>query len=423
MVSDDTEHAFLTGQALLCSGHDVDRFRVALARRLRWWAVSLPGGTGKATLQAAFRLWLGVPPDRSGVRSAGNGPVMRAPVIAARYSDDRERWEQFVEASTLLTHRDARARVGALAVGEAVAAGMSLESFALLDLDSLFSAWEKLADRLAGSARNEWLHALVSMRSGLERKESVEEFAAAIGCGGSVTGYMFHTVPVALFAWLCHQADARAAIEAVIDCGGDTDTVAALVGALCGATTGEQPPVAWLEGIRDWPLSVEVVDRLGCALSSPGDTELPAIRWAWWALPVRNLFFLIVILAHGFRRLGIRRPAGFRLSGVDALVLLATSVVSVQFWDSWQPWIPLLPIVVGHFFLFCNVFRVARKLELLWAGSFIVNVFAWLFASLTLPWIRILAVQLPITAAIILFQIWTRRKLQGEGSSRGRSHG
>lgn len=28
--------------------------------------------------------------------------------------------------------------------------------------------------------------------------------------------------------------------------------------------------------------------------------------------------------------------------------------------------------VVGHFFLFCNVFRIARASELIWAGTFVV---------------------------------------------------
>jgi len=37
MVSDDTEHAFLTAQVLLAAGDDADAFARALARRLRWW--------------------------------------------------------------------------------------------------------------------------------------------------------------------------------------------------------------------------------------------------------------------------------------------------------------------------------------------------------------------------------------------------
>src|SRR5215212_8885578 len=46
MVSDDTEHACLTAQALLISAGDPDRFERSLAWRLRWWLLALPAGVG-----------------------------------------------------------------------------------------------------------------------------------------------------------------------------------------------------------------------------------------------------------------------------------------------------------------------------------------------------------------------------------------
>ena len=59
--------------------------------------------------------WLGFSPARSGVKSAGNGAVMRAPIIGAWF-DDPDRIAPFVDASTAITHRDPRARSGALAI-------------------------------------------------------------------------------------------------------------------------------------------------------------------------------------------------------------------------------------------------------------------------------------------------------------------
>lgn len=32
----------------------------------------------------------------------------------------------------------------------------------------------------------------------------------------------------------------------------------------------------------------------------------------------------------------------------------------------------IVAFVVGHFFVFCNIFRVARPLELAWSGVFVV---------------------------------------------------
>ena len=81
MISDDTEHLCITGQALLAAPGRTAEFARSLAWRLRGWLLGLPAGVGFATLRAILKLCVGVSPDRSGVHSAGNGPAMRAPVI------------------------------------------------------------------------------------------------------------------------------------------------------------------------------------------------------------------------------------------------------------------------------------------------------------------------------------------------------
>jgi hypothetical protein len=62
---------------------------------------------------------------------------------------------------------------------------------------------------------------------------------------------------------------------------------------------------------------------------------------------------------------------GFRISTVDVIVLIigtaAAIALGMQVW--W--WGYVVAIVVGHFFLFCNVFRISRMLELAWAAVFV----------------------------------------------------
>ena len=95
------------------------------------------------------------------------------------------------------------------------------------------------------------------------------------------------------------------------------------------------------------------------------------------------------------------RTWGFRFSLTDALAILAFMSAAAVLWrlDNLLWWILL--IAAGHFFLFCNVFRIIRRRELIWAGLFILNVGAWTsLGLLTCP--RVLLCQLPVTVGLIL---------------------
>jgi ADP-ribosylglycohydrolase len=227
MFSDDTEHALLTAQALLEAGRDVEKFRHSLAWKLRWWFLALPAGVGLGTARACLRLWLGVPPDRSGVNSAGNGPAMRSAIIGANFADDAARRHEFVRVSTRMTHTDARAETAALAVAEAAAW--------IVNRQGTGGEFLHCLPRLEGS--EEWLRTCHRLAEALAGQETVVEFADSLGLSKGVTGYAYHTVPVALFAWLRHIGDFRQAVGAAIAGGGDTDTVAAITGALAGWAT------------------------------------------------------------------------------------------------------------------------------------------------------------------------------------------
>ncbi len=156
----------------------------------------------------------------------------------------------------------------------------------------------------------EWCAALDRLFGAWGRGATVEAFARELGLERGVTGYAFHSVPVAIYAWGRHRGDFRATLEAAYACGGDTDTVGAIAGALAGVEVGEAGlPADWLADLREWPRSTSWVRRLAAALAT-GESPRPqsSPRWLWPLVLVRNLFFLGVVLAHGFGRL-IPRPA------------------------------------------------------------------------------------------------------------------
>lgn len=292
MVSDDTEHACFVARALVTSGTDPDAFARTLARSLRWWLAGLPAGVGWATGRAILKLWCGWPPSRSGVRSAGNGPAMRSAVLGVAI-DDPALLERLVATSTRLTHTDPRAYHAALAVALAArhsagAATVSPEAF-IGELSAHLPADPGLV-ALARQARDS-----------AARAESVADFARGIGSRRGISGYSHYTVPCVLQVWFRHPEDFAAGLTELIRAGGDTDTSGAIFGGIVGARVGRDGiPGPWLAGIREWPRSTAWIEALACALAA-GAPRAP--RYFVPGLIVRNLVFLVLVLAHGFRRL------------------------------------------------------------------------------------------------------------------------
>jgi len=299
MVSDDTEHAVMTAASLGACWGEWDRFQSSLAWRLRWWFLRLPAGIGLATGRSIIKLWIGFPAKYSGVFSAGNGPVMRAPIIGVSLGDQPSVMKQVVKGSTEITHTDPKANVASLAIAQASymasqSKNVTMESYRTA-LSSLFveedeksvSEFETLLDKI-------------------EQHQDEQVFAQSLGQEKGISGYSYHTVPMVIFLWLKYQDDYAAAMESMIKLGGDTDTTSAILGGVIGAAVGKNGiPQDWLVGITDWPMTVSYVEKVALRLSHCKKANL---KQGSGFLPgplvfIRNMVFLAIVLVHGFRRL------------------------------------------------------------------------------------------------------------------------
>lgn len=297
MISDDTEHTCMVAQSLIASNGDPTRFQKSLAWRLRFWLLGIPAGIGFATLRAILKLWIGIPPDKSGVFSAGNGPAMRAAIIGVA-APSPQAIRDLVRVSSRLTHTDPKAEYGAFAVALAAHLVSLSESVTpTAYLEALKSFLEPQAEELLSLVEK----TVASVHQG----QTTLDFADSLNLTSGVSGYVYHTVPIALHTWLSYPNDFRSAITTIIRCGGDTDSTAAVVGGIIGASVGHQGiPKDWLAGLKDYPQSVAWMERLGKQLadSTPATNRKPP------TLPIlgiafRNLIFAILVLSHGFRRL------------------------------------------------------------------------------------------------------------------------
>ena len=97
---------------------------------------------------------------------------------------------------------------------------------------------------------------------------------------------------------------------------------------------------------------------------------------------------------------GKPRSCGFWLSLSDLLVLAGSFLATWFFWKATHGYSFFILFVVGHFFLFCNVFRLRRKPELIWTAGFVFNTFLFSFFDYNYL-VALLAVQVTITVALI----------------------
>lgn len=261
-------------------------FEKRLHQRIKWWFVSLSPGIGMATLKSCLKMWCGVGPKHSGVSSAGNGSAMRSAIMGVYFQDEPLKIYDFVRASTYLTHKDPQAFEASLLVACAAAVAAENPELTVEDAPALFGHLEhKIKQALARHQPDDqassyrqgksfkkapddevdpyskssaaqlfrrsaptlfWMLSL--LHKAIQHQWSVKEVAIAAGCEGFVSGYVRHTVPVALMCWLKHPQNVKAAITEAILSGGDTDSVAAIAGGVVGANVrATQPPKAWLD--------------------------------------------------------------------------------------------------------------------------------------------------------------------------------
>lgn len=310
-ISDDTEHAFFTGLALLGSRGDPAAFPGALQRQFRAWFLALPPSLGLATGRAGLWTLLGLGPERTGVFSAGNGPLMRAPLLGAWASfhdlPDTAR-EALVDASTRLTHTDPIVVRSARALARLAACPPA-------------SAPEILEHILAELPPGPTRDFLELARQAHGEGWSSAEYLERSGSPRGISGFAPHSLGAAVHAALTSPGDPLGAAVSAIERGGDTDSVAALAGGLAGAWYGPGSlPEPLLAGLGGPLLGTQQLRDLASRLEAcrPGDSRPrdgtdPALPS--WPLGLgRNLGLLaLCLLSLPVRwlggRLGRRGPA------------------------------------------------------------------------------------------------------------------
>lgn len=252
-VTDDTQ----LSRELLRSIADTGRFDPAtFAERLRALVESgqLVGG-GPATVAAARQLALGIPWHQCGMPSpyAGNGAAMRAGPLGLLYRHDPRRLTQVAVDQARVTHQDARAIAGAVAIAWAVAiasrrAPIVVEEF----LEEIALATGAIDPGFATTLQlvEDWVGLTPALAAETLARQGLEPEVA--GGWQGVSSHVVSSVCWSLFAFLRHPESWWEAVRVAIAVGGDTDTIASMTGAIAGARLGAPAlPQSLLGRLRD----------------------------------------------------------------------------------------------------------------------------------------------------------------------------
>lgn len=171
--------------------------------------------------------------------SYGNGAAMRIAPIGLLYGTVPPAvLRQAVKAAVSATHVHPEAVEGAVLLARAIGRARDLEPKAAGTLVQIVPELQRLCRHAALAQRMNLVEEL------LRQRVSVEESQRQLGSGVRT----LESVPFAIFLSLRHAADPLAGLLAAANAGGDTDTVAAMAGAVLGALHGAAVfPGAWLD--------------------------------------------------------------------------------------------------------------------------------------------------------------------------------
>jgi ADP-ribosyl-[dinitrogen reductase] hydrolase len=232
-ITDDTEMTLRIARSLA----ENSEFDPAdIAERFVEWKRSGPFDIGIMTSNALRRIETGEPWDEAGYNeweaspegsNAGNGSLMRCAPYAVAYRNNPERRRTVSRESSAITHADPRCRWGCVLFNDVLAEVLGGND---RPLETALDAFDDLPEEIETAAT-----AVLAYRNGETDSLDLQN-----------SGYVVTTLQAGLY----HGLTATSAEDAIVDAvmmGGDTDTIAAVTGALAGARFGaEALPERWL---------------------------------------------------------------------------------------------------------------------------------------------------------------------------------
>jgi ADP-ribosylglycohydrolase len=245
-ITDDTEQAVLLGHLVVSSGGTVDGRE--LAQKLLEWEDSMRARgsldlLGPSTKRAIDELLRGTDINDTGRFGTTNGAAMRiTPVGIATASDNPDLLLDRVIAASAATHNTGLALSAAAAVAAAVSAGIDGATVPEATHAAISAAFRasKSGHWVAGAdvaTRIAWATSLIDTAPGNTPPRPGAVSALLYDLVGTSLASQ-ESVPAAFAVLAAFPDDPWLAVRLAASVGGDTDTIAAIAGAVAGACHG-----------------------------------------------------------------------------------------------------------------------------------------------------------------------------------------
>jgi ADP-ribosylglycohydrolase len=199
-------------------------------------------GEGLATKRAAQRLISGQEWHEAGdpPPNAGNGTAMRAAPVGLLYWDDPAQMVKIAYKQSRITHQDGRCAAGATVIAGAVALAIEADGHPLdmVRFVAQLAEWAMAHSMLLAEGlekvRTTWLSLEPAQAQPPIARYGVEQETGWDG----ISPYVISSVLWSMYAFLRTPDDYFETVATAILGGGDTDTTAAMAGAISGAYNG-----------------------------------------------------------------------------------------------------------------------------------------------------------------------------------------
>lgn len=245
--TDDTQLTLHLAKALI-KGNGFNRDKI-INEFIRW-IDDPPINPGYGSLTSIKKLKYGFSWKKAASNSGGNGTIMRISPIALLYSKNLNKLIKASEASSLLTHSHPAATAGARIIARAIAYLVHKKSLSKIKVKSLFKDLKMTISNSQNQIWNEFCETLSILEEnlalliepglikfsqvGVKTPYFIEEYLGK----AFVHPYAMSTSICTLFLFLKNYKSFEDCIFELATCGGDTNTVGSIGGALLGAYYG-----------------------------------------------------------------------------------------------------------------------------------------------------------------------------------------